>query len=187
MCAWERTTAFSPPAASCCGVKRKVRVDVDGLLAAALEEAAVQQHVLARAFDVVARPGDGLVRTPEMQTNCHAFSYACVARWQIASPAPFVSQEDNDSGAIEIKLDRPCKSLCVNLTHVQKTRRNGVPGKATRGIRLYVSPWNLRATVIYFRLHTNPFNNSSIVLDMKILALDGQPVVSQYCSDSLTQ
>jgi hypothetical protein len=23
---------------------------------------------------VVARPGDGLVRTPEMQTNCHAFS-----------------------------------------------------------------------------------------------------------------
>ena len=103
------------------------------------------------------------------------------------APLPFKSQQDNDSGAIEIKLDRPCKSLCVNLTHVQKTRRNGVPGKATRGIRLYVSPWNLRATVIYFRLHTNPFNNSSIVLDMKILALDGQPVVSQYCSDSLTQ
>jgi hypothetical protein len=23
---------------------------------------------------VVARPGDGLIRTPEMQTNCHAFS-----------------------------------------------------------------------------------------------------------------
>jgi hypothetical protein len=55
--------------------ERKVRVDVGCLLAMALEEAAVQQHVLPRAFDVVARPGDGLIRTPEMQTNCHAFSF----------------------------------------------------------------------------------------------------------------
>jgi hypothetical protein len=55
--------------------ERKVRVNVGCLLTTALKEAAVQQHVLARAFDVVARPGDGLIRTPEMQTNCHAFSF----------------------------------------------------------------------------------------------------------------
>jgi hypothetical protein len=37
---------------------------------------------------VVARPGDGLVRTPEMQTNCHTFSLGGVVRCQIASPSP---------------------------------------------------------------------------------------------------
>ena len=41
------------------GRKRKMRVDVGCLLATALIEAAVQQHVLPRAFDVVGRPGDG--------------------------------------------------------------------------------------------------------------------------------
>jgi len=59
--------------------QRQMRIDVRRILPPSLKQPAVQQHILPGGFNVVARPGDGLVRPPEMNTNCHALS-SCSGR-----------------------------------------------------------------------------------------------------------
>ena len=54
--------------------QRQVRVDVRRIVPPALKQPAVQQNILPRTLQMMRRPGDGLVRPPEMQTNCHALS-----------------------------------------------------------------------------------------------------------------
>ena len=76
--------------------ERKVRVDVGCLLATALVEAAVQQHVLPRAFDVVARPGDSLLPHPRNANElpCVLLCFRRAAGKSLhRAPLPFKSHE----------------------------------------------------------------------------------------------
>jgi hypothetical protein len=51
-----------------------VRIDVRRLVTMALKQPAIQQNILPCTLKMVRRSGDGLIRTPEMQTNSHALS-----------------------------------------------------------------------------------------------------------------
>ena len=55
--------------------QRQMRIDLAGLLSVSLKQAAVQQNVLSRTFQMVRRTRDRLRRTPEMQPNPHALVF----------------------------------------------------------------------------------------------------------------
>ena len=40
--------------------------------------------------------------------------------------------------------------------------------------------------VICLRLHPHPFHDASVELNMKVFAIDGEPIISQDLADSLT-
>src|ERR1017187_5729530 len=84
-----------------------MRIDVAGIRAPPLKQTAIQQNILPRTLNVMARTGDSLVRTPEMQTNCHALSsmlWSCAGKSLHRAPLPFKSHGNQDSDAKRLKL-----------------------------------------------------------------------------------